>query len=80
MRAVGCRGGRGHDRDRDPGAVGDGGRDVAEPGEGPPFLAAITENGLFLAFTALVASLPVFLPLAVSVVAGEAVAGSAIRR
>lgn len=49
----------------------------AEPGQGPPFLSAITENGLFLAFTALVASLPVFLPLAVSVVAGEAVAGEA---
>lgn len=49
----------------------------AQPGEGPPFLSAITENGLFLAFTALVASLPVFLPLAVSVVAGEAVAGEA---
>ncbi|SDQ36625.1 ABC transporter permease [Quadrisphaera sp. DSM 44207] len=49
----------------------------AEPGEGPPFLASITENGIFLAFTALVASLPVFLPLAVSVVAGESVAGEA---
>lgn len=48
-----------------------------EPGEGPPFLASITENGLFLAFTALVASLPVFLPLAVSVVSGEAIAGEA---
>lgn len=48
-----------------------------EPGQGPPFLALITENGLFLAFTALVASLPVFLPLAVAVVAGESVAGEA---
>jgi ABC-2 type transport system permease protein len=44
---------------------------------GPAFLARVTENGLFLSFTALVASLPVFLPLAVSVVAGESVAGEA---
>jgi ABC-2 type transport system permease protein len=49
-----------------------------EPGaEGPPFLTRVTENGLFLALTALVASMPVFLPLAVSVVAGESVAGEA---
>ena len=46
-------------------------------GEGPPFLAGITDNGIFLALTALVASLPVFLPLAVSVVSGEAIAGEA---
>src|SRR5680860_1287082 len=46
-------------------------------GEGPSFLASITENGLFLVFTALVATLPVFLPLAVSVVSGESVAGEA---
>ena len=46
-------------------------------GEGPPFLTSITQNGLFLAFTSLVVALPVFLPLAVSVVAGEAVAGEA---
>ena len=51
----------------------------AGPGQGggPPFLSAITENGLFLAFTTLAVSLPVFLPLAVSVVSGEAVAGEA---
>lgn len=46
-------------------------------GGGPAFLASITENGLFLAFTALVVCLPVFLPLAVAVVAGDAVAGEA---
>jgi ABC-2 type transport system permease protein len=46
-------------------------------GEGPPFLTRITQNGLVLAFTSLVVALPVFLPLAVSVVAGEAVAGEA---
>lgn len=47
------------------------------PGEGPPFLAGVTNNGLFLAFTAMTAALPVFLPLAVAVVSGEAVAGEA---
>jgi ABC-2 type transport system permease protein len=46
-------------------------------GEGPAFLGQITENGLFLAFTSLVVTLPLFLPLAVSVVAGEAIAGEA---
>jgi ABC-2 type transport system permease protein len=49
----------------------------ASRGEGPPFLTAITQNGLFLAFTSLVVALPVFLPLAVAVVSGESVAGEA---
>jgi ABC-2 type transport system permease protein len=47
------------------------------PGEGPPFISELTNNGLFLAFTALAICLPVFLPLAVAVVAGDAVAGEA---
>jgi ABC-2 type transport system permease protein len=47
------------------------------PGEGPPFISELTNNGLFLAFTALAVCLPVFLPLAVAVVAGDAVAGEA---
>ncbi len=47
------------------------------PGEGPPFISQLTGNGLFLAFTALAVCLPVFLPLAVAVVAGDAVAGEA---
>ncbi len=47
------------------------------PGEGPPFIGALTGNGLFLAFTALAVCLPVFLPLAIAVVAGDAVAGEA---
>jgi ABC-2 type transport system permease protein len=51
--------------------------DSSDGGEGPPFLASITQNGLFLAFTSLVVALPVFLPLAVAVVAGESVAGEA---
>ena len=47
------------------------------PGEGPPFVGQITGNGLFLAFAALTVCLPVFLPLAVAVIAGDAVAGEA---
>jgi ABC-2 type transport system permease protein len=46
-------------------------------GGGPAFIGQITENGLFLAFTSLVVTLPLFLPLAVSVVAGESIAGEA---
>ncbi|MGH3472272.1 MAG: ABC transporter permease [Nocardioidaceae bacterium] len=48
-----------------------------QPGQGPPFISQLTNNGLFLAFTALAVCLPVFLPLAVAVIAGDAVAGEA---
>lgn len=44
---------------------------------GPAFLTQVTGNGLFLVFAALAATLPVFLPMAVGVVAGDAVAGEA---
>jgi ABC-2 type transport system permease protein len=43
----------------------------------PAFMAQITNNGLFLVFAALAATLPVFLPMAVGVVAGDAIAGEA---
>jgi ABC-2 type transport system permease protein len=46
-------------------------------GEGPAFIAQITNNGLFLVFAALAATLPVFLPMAVGVIAGDAIAGEA---
>ncbi|MEU9591364.1 ABC transporter permease [Streptomyces sp. NPDC048219] len=46
-------------------------------GEGPAFISQISNNGLFLVFTALAATLPFFLPMAVGVVAGDAVAGEA---
>lgn len=49
----------------------------SQPGEGPAFLDQITSNGLFLVFTALVVTLPVFIPLAVSVIAGDTLAGEA---
>ncbi|WP_326610903.1 ABC transporter permease [Streptomyces scopuliridis] len=44
---------------------------------GPAFLTQITNNGLFLVFAALAATLPVFLPMAVGVIAGDAIAGEA---
>lgn len=47
------------------------------PGSGPDFLFRITENGLFLVFTSLGVTLPLFLPLAVAVASGEAIAGEA---
>jgi ABC-2 type transport system permease protein len=49
----------------------------ATPGDGPPFLSQVTDNGLFLVFTSLTVLLPFFLPLAVAVTSGESVAGEA---
>lgn len=46
-------------------------------GRGPAFLGSITDNGLFVVFTALTVSIPLFLPLTVSVVAGDTIAGEA---
>lgn len=46
-------------------------------GGGPDFISAITGNGLFVAFAALAVELPLFLPLAVSAISGDAVAGEA---
>ena len=51
--------------------------DGPESGEGPPFLSQVSSNGLFLVFTSLVVCLPLFLPLAVGLVSGDAVAGEA---
>jgi ABC-2 type transport system permease protein len=48
-----------------------------ESGRGPAFLGDITQNGLFVALTALVVAIPLFLPLTVGVVAGDTVAGEA---
>jgi ABC-2 type transport system permease protein len=44
---------------------------------GPDFLDAITGNGLFVAFAALTVQLPLFLPLAVATISGDAIAGEA---
>src|SRR5215203_4152295 len=46
-------------------------------GGGPDFISAIVGNGLFVAFGALALELPLFLPLAVSAIAGDSIAGEA---
>jgi ABC-2 type transport system permease protein len=46
-------------------------------GRGPAFLGSITDNGLFVGFTALVVCVPLFLPLTLGVVAGDTIAGEA---
>lgn len=51
--------------------------DQLAPGEGPPFLDRVTQNGLFTGFTATLLALPLFLPLTVAVVAGDTIAGEA---
>ncbi|MBW1600046.1 ABC transporter permease [Streptomyces sp. JJ38] len=57
--------------------TGDGGGTVDSSGEGPAFINQVTNNGLFLVFTALAATLQFFLPMTVGVVAGDSVAGEA---
>lgn len=57
----------------DGGSMGGGG----PQGGGPAFISQITNNGLFLVFTALAATLPFFLPMAIGVIAGDAIAGEA---
>ena len=47
------------------------------PGTGPAFLSAVLSNGALFPAAALAIVLPLFLPVAVAVVAGEAVAGEA---
>ncbi|WP_069171229.1 ABC transporter permease [Streptomyces griseus] len=57
--------------------TGDGSSAGPDGPHGPAFLAQVAGNGLFLVFAALSATLPVFLPMAVGVVAGDSVAGEA---
>ena len=47
------------------------------PGAGPAFLSAVVANGSLFGIAALAIVLPLFLPIAVAVVAGESVAGEA---
>jgi ABC-2 type transport system permease protein len=47
------------------------------PGEGPPFLSAVLSNGALFPLAALAIVLPLFLPIAVAVIAGDSVAGEA---
>jgi ABC-2 type transport system permease protein len=51
--------------------------DSGSQGPGPDFIIGITGNGLFVAFAALALELPLFLPLAVSAISGDSVAGEA---
>jgi ABC-2 type transport system permease protein len=44
---------------------------------GPNFFASITSNGLFVALAALTVELPLFLPLAIAAISGDAIAGEA---
>lgn len=51
---------------------------VSRPGrDAPSFFSSITENGLFVALAALTIEMGLFLPLAVSAIAGDSVAGEA---
>jgi len=47
------------------------------PGEGPPFLDRVSQNGMFVGFTAMIVAIPLFLPLTIGVVAGDTIAGEA---
>ncbi|MDJ0392422.1 ABC transporter permease [Rhodococcus sp. G-MC3] len=47
------------------------------PGEGPAFLSAVLSNGQLFPLAALAIVLPLFLPVAVSVISGDSVAGEA---
>jgi ABC-2 type transport system permease protein len=47
------------------------------PGSGPPFLSAVLTDGTLFPLAALAIVLPLFLPIAVAVVGGEAIAGEA---
>ncbi|WP_372458356.1 ABC transporter permease [Streptomyces niphimycinicus] len=58
----------------DGGSLG-GGRGA--DGQGPAFFSQITNNGIFLVFASLAATLPVFLPMVIGVITGDAIAGEA---
>ncbi|WP_405724258.1 ABC transporter permease [Streptomyces sp. NBC_01537] len=59
------------------GGDGGGGGGGGDGGGGPAFITQITNNGLFLVFTGLAATLPFFLPMAIGVVAGDSISGEA---
>jgi ABC-2 type transport system permease protein len=46
-------------------------------GRGPDFMSSATDNGVFVSLTALTIELALFLPLAVAVLSGDAIAGEA---
>jgi len=48
-----------------------------EPGRGPDFLSAAASNGIFVALASMTIEIALFLPLAVAVLCGDAIAGEA---
>jgi ABC-2 type transport system permease protein len=52
-------------------------RIAPRPGQGPAFLSAVLHNGTLFPAAALAIVIPLFLPVAVAVVAGDSVAGEA---
>lgn len=53
-------------------------RDIGpRPGEGPAFLSAVLSNGALYPAAALALILPIFLPVSVALIAGDAIAGEA---
>jgi ABC-2 type transport system permease protein len=46
-------------------------------GDGPPLINRLTSNGLFVGITALIISIPLFVPVAIGVIAGDTIAGEA---
>jgi ABC-2 type transport system permease protein len=54
-----------------------GGDDGGGGGDGPDFFASITDNGLFVALSALTVELPLFLPIAVAAISADTIAGEA---
>jgi ABC-2 type transport system permease protein len=46
-------------------------------GNGPPFVDRVSHNAVFAALAALTVAMPFFIPLAIAVVAGDAIAGEA---
>jgi ABC-2 type transport system permease protein len=59
------------------GSDGGGGNGGGGGGGGSGFVSQVSNNGLFLVFVALTLTLPVFLPMALGVVAGDAISGEA---
>jgi ABC-2 type transport system permease protein len=48
-----------------------------DQGDGPAFFNQVTQNGVFATLAALTVTFPVFLPMAVAIVAGDSIAGEA---
>src|SRR5262249_61320584 len=58
-------------------AVAAGGGRGGGGGDGPDFFASITDNGFFVALAALTLEVPLFLPIAISAISADSIAGEA---